>query len=149
MTSEGKAMNRRVRIALVGLMVAGFVGAVAPGASAAAGDGLCDSGYNCIYKDLSYQGGVLGSKKISKSLWGNFAWNDKATSVSANGASCRLSNFYENARASDGAPSGDSFQIYSRSLMGSNFRDPDLRNGAGNRTDNWNDRISGFTFSGC
>lgn len=142
-------MNRKTRIALVGIMVAGFVGAAAPVASAAAGDGLCNLGYNCIYQDLSYQGGVLGSKKASKSLRGNVTWNDKATSVSANGASCRYSNFYENAQGRAGAPSGDAFQIYSRSLMGYNYRDPDLRNGAGNRTGNWDDRISGFTFSGC
>jgi len=49
-------MNRKIRIALVGLMVAGFVGAAASVASAAAGDGLCNRGYNCIYQDLSYQG---------------------------------------------------------------------------------------------
>lgn len=141
-------MRIRVRAITVGLLLAAFTGVAAP--TAFAGDGLCDRGYTCIYQDLNYDGGVLGSARSSKSLWGNLAWNDKATSVSANGGQCMFSNFYEHASQSNGTPYGDSFQMYSRVLVGYNYRDPDLRNGAGNRTgQDWNDRISGFTFSGC
>lgn len=141
-------IRKKTRLLAVGILLAGMMGATMQ--SAAAGDGLCDLGFSCIYKDLSYNGGVLGSAQSSKSLWGNLSWNDQATSLSANGQTCKYTNYYEHASDTNGAPYGDAITMYSRTLMGTNYRDPDLRNGAGNRAgEPWNDRISGFTHWGC
>jgi peptidase inhibitor family I36 len=141
-------IRKKSRVVAVGLLLAGMMGATAQ--SASAGDGLCDLSFSCIYQDLNYDGGVLGSAMSSKSLWGNLKWNDKATSLSANGQQCKYTNYFEHASNTNGAPYGDAIQMFSRSLMGTNYRDPDLQNGAGNRTgQDWNDRISGFTHSGC
>ncbi|WP_448062439.1 peptidase inhibitor family I36 protein [Cellulomonas hominis] len=126
-----------------GLLLLGL--GVAP---AQAGTGLCDSGYACVYQDLSYDGGLYGSAQNTTSFWGNLKWNDKATSASVNGAGCRSTRFHEHA---DSRPYGAYFTLNSRQLVGSNYRDPDLRNGAGydGTGVNWNDRISGFQFVDC
>lgn len=143
MSRLGRLSGRSASVAAVVAVLSGF------GASAAyAGDGLCNAGYMCIYKNEVYDV-VKGTAKSSMDLWGD-GWNDIASSVSVNGTSCRYSIFYEHTSGSYGY--GETFTMYSRTLMGYNYRDPALSNGAGFDGVNegsWDNRISYAQFSFC
>lgn len=134
-----------------GTAIAALVGAaLAMGVTpATAGDGLCSTGYVCGYDHPSYDGALFGTQKVT-SNWNYQGFGDRASSVSANGATCKYSTFHKDWNILWNAPSGDSFQLYSRTLLKTNYRDPDLRNGAGNRPGvDFDDKISGTTFTGC
>ncbi len=140
-------MRRTARLAVAGALAAALVGTAAPAASAA---GDCAVGYTCVWRDLGYTGKWMGSAHSWVSFWGDLAFNDQVTSAAANGARCRHTEFHEHADMSTGYPSGDRFRLNSATLVGHSHRDPDLRNGAGDRPgENWNDRVSGFVFVGC
>ncbi|GIG19695.1 hypothetical protein Cch01nite_04190 [Cellulomonas chitinilytica] len=140
---------RILRRAIVTLTVAGFgVLAVAPVAQAY--DGLCDSGYMCLYTDAGY-GGTLRGFSNSKLSFAGGAWlNDKTSSASANGGSCHRS-YYIN--RDDWVLNDGYFYLNSRQLDNMNYRDPDLTNGAG--VGSWaapanaNDQVSSAQFSDC
>lgn len=71
--------------------------------------------------------------------------NNKASSAAANGNLCYRTRFYDYA----GGASGSYFELYSQTMVNSNYRDPNLRNGAGigmHRDQNWNDRVSYIWF---
>lgn len=137
---------KAIRRAIVTLAVAAM-GALAIAPAAQAGDGLCASGHMCIYVDLSYDGTMRGFSN-NRLSWEGYALNNTATSTSANGGTCSRSYYWD-----AGNWSGDYFYLNSRTLVGSNYRDPDLRNGAGVGTwsagHNADDKISSANFSSC
>lgn len=122
---------------------------ISGGATAQAGDGLCNAGYSCVYQHLSYDGELYGSAKNTVTFWGKLSWNDKATSISANGKQCRQTRFYEHAADTNGQPYGAYVTLNSRTWSSTFNRDPDLRNGAWTVTSDFNDRISGFVHTSC
>lgn len=140
-------MRRTTRTLTAAVLGAALIGTAATVAEAH--DGLCDLGYSCVYQDLNYGGSLYGSAKNSVTFWGSLTWNDKATSVSANGKQCRQTRYYEHAADSKGVLNGAYLTLNSRHWSSSNYRDGDLRDGAGSVKTNWNDRISGFQHWGC
>lgn len=151
MTASSISGRRRRR---TGLVVAGglLMAALVPAAPAAAAP-VCEYTKACIMADLSYQGkwSAIGGDVYN---YANIALNplritygnDQATSVSANGGSCRV-RYYEHAdhtgkwihfdRANDARPT---------------YQDPDLRNGGGEgqySAENWDDRISSHKWYQC
>lgn len=108
----------------------------------AAGD--CKSGYACIWEHDSYSGRSYGGSvagPVASTI------NNMASSASANGARCTTARYYD----SGSTNSGSYFDLYSRQLMGYNYRDPNLTNGAGYgpyATQNWDNRVSRIIFLG-
>lgn len=130
------------------MLALGFALPVATAAQA--GDGLCASGYACGYDSISYDGAAMGTQKGS-SNWANNGFSDRADSASTNGAACKYTDFYDTWGLLDSVPSGMLFTLYSRQKVGSNYRDPNLSNGAGFNsagTDIRN-RIGASVFWGC
>jgi len=85
------------------------------------------------------------------SNWKNQSFANRADSVSVNGAQCKYTVFYRTWHIWDSRPIGKAFTLYSRQLMGMNYRDPNLSNGAGfdsNGSDVRND-IEATEFTGC
>lgn len=110
---------------------------------------MCGSGYACGYEHLSFDGGMFGSA-MSEFNWGSVGFGNTATSVSANGGSCKYTRYYVSWDPIFGKPSGTYFTLNSRQLVGTNYRDPDLRNGAGDKPGiNFNDDIEATKFTGC
>lgn len=118
--------------------------------SAQAGDGSCRSGFACGYEHLNFDGAYYGTQK-GVSNWSEGAFVDRATSASANGASCYFTRYYRNFGFWDSLPSGGYFTLYSRQKFGENYSDGDLRDGAGRDSGgaNFNDDIAGTRFIGC
>lgn len=114
------------------------------GSAQAAGD--CDLGYACGYENASYGGASYGTARTT-TPWTSLI--NRASSASANGASCENANYYDTYSSLTGNISGFAFTLNSRSLMAANYRDPNLSNGAGGSGSNWNDRIEATTFTGC
>lgn len=118
------------------------------GAAISAQAATCQSGYACFFADLSYTGTRWTKAANSGNLRGSAA-NNQATSIAANGGQCYATRFYDS-----GDLGGSYLILWSEQIKGSNYRDPDLRNGAGvgpaaYRTMNYDDRISGWKFTGC
>lgn len=125
----------------VGIAALAVVGLAAP--ASAAED--CKVGYWCGWVDINYSGQVRGSSYNKYAAEG--AWiNNKMSSASANGKSCWYTYFYD-----AGDWTGAHYTLYSKTGMGYNFKDPDLRNGAGfdGSNTNWNDRVSSVQFGYC
>lgn len=137
-----RPMFRRVAsTALVGALLIGGGAGVAQAAT-------CNSGFACFFADLSYGGAMVQREARSGNLVGN-ALNNKATSIATNGKSCYATRFYDAADLK-----GSYLLLHSEQRKGKNYRDPDLRNGGGIgpekwRTWNYDDRISGWKFTGC
>ena len=138
-------MRKTRRGAAAAVLAMGAGVSVAPAAQAAAGD--CPAGFMCIYVDINYQGTWRGFSN-NRLSWEEFWLNNRTSSVSANGKSCSRSYYWDN-----GDWTGDFFYLNSQTLVGYNYRDPDLRNGAGVGTwsagNNANDKISSANFSSC
>lgn len=143
-------------VGAVALTIAALAGS-AEVASASVGDGsgLCNSGFACGYADLSYTGTVFGSAKTQFD-WNTVGFGDTATSVSANGASCKYTRYWVDTSWLN-VPQGTYFVMYSRQMTLENYRDPDLRNGAGrvgegssvDFTTPVNDDVEASSFTGC
>ncbi|MBI9115721.1 peptidase inhibitor family I36 protein [Sanguibacter suaedae] len=131
---------------LVALLASGLV-AMTGTTSASAATGDCASGYACVWEHPQFGGRYFGTAKSKAALTSLI---NVASSAAANGASCRYTRFYDD-RTLNNEPSGSYFTLYSKQLMGSNYRDPDLRNGAGldGAGRNFDDTIEGVWFTGC
>lgn len=117
------------------------VGFVAP---AWAGSGACQRGYACLWEDGDYEGLSYG-KQYNGTVVSTM--NNKASSATANGNLCLRTRFYDNS----GGPSGSYFELYSQTQMATNYRDPNLKNGAGlgpYKGQNWDNRVSYIYFLG-
>jgi hypothetical protein len=113
----------------------------------------CNSGMMCLWKDRSYSGTIIGRSGTVGSLGGT-ALDNAASSAATNGKSCRKTWWaggYTN-------PTWDAygFALWSEQLTGSNYRDPNLSNGAGFYEDaprgynqNMEDYISSWQFIDC
>ena len=131
------------------ISVVAAIAVVAGAVPASAGTGLCNSGYACGYDHLSYDGAVFGTAQ-NTSNWGRQGFANRATSVSVNGRTCKYTTFHTSWSAWTNLPSGDSFRLNSRQLLGTSYRDPDLRNGAGTSPGrSFDDKIMATQFSGC
>ena len=111
---------------------------------ASAGTGACQLGYACIWEHNDYEGLSYG-KRYNGPVVSSI--NNMASSATANGNLCHRTRYYDYA----GGPSGSYFELYSQTMVNSNYRDPNLRNGAGigaYRDQNWNDRVSYIWFYG-
>lgn len=141
-------MKKLTRLVVVGVLA---IGITAPLAGAAqAGTGLCNSGFACGYDKTNYDGDMYGTAKNSYD-WKLVGFANRADSVSVNGASCKYTDFYDTWHWWDTAPIGKLFTLYSRQLMGSNYRDPNLANGAGYNSSGKDirNRIDATVFWGC
>lgn len=71
--------------------------------------------------------------------------NNQGKSAAANGATCKKTRFYDYTWGN----SGSFFILHSESIVGTNYRDPDLSNGAGvgdYAHENWENRVSRITY---
>ncbi len=140
-------MKLRARLALGVLLLAGL--SVTGAGVAQASDGLCASGYACGYDGYSYGDPYYGTSYTERN-WNLASFGNVAGSVSANGASCKYTRYYKSWNYITNHVYGDYFTMYSRQLMGYNYRDPNLTNGAGyDGTGNWDNTIEGTLFTGC
>lgn len=78
------------------------------------------------------------------------AMNNNSESIAANGGTCGLTRFFDE----DRGPFGKYIYLFSQTLAGYNYRDPNLYNGAGYGAyshENWANRIGWVEFggSGC
>jgi hypothetical protein len=129
--------------------IAALAASVVLASPASAGAGLCNSGYVCGYDLTNYDGRLFGTAQ-SSSNWHLQGAADMATSVSVNGASCRYAVFYTDWNAVSNTASGTTFQLNSRQLVGTDYRDANLANGAGNRLGvDLSNKVSWTKFTGC
>ncbi len=124
------------------------VGMILPALPASAGTENCSRGYACGWDSLTYEGTSFGST-YTEGWWSPFL--NRASSVAANGTTCKSTRFYKSWNHMTGHVYGDYFTLHSKTLVGSNFRDPDLRNGAGDRTGEtgWDNTIEATKFVLC
>ena len=138
-------MRRTIALLSAGLLlsVGAVVGVATPATAVNTGD--CPKGYWCAWWDIGYSN-LLGQR--SETTWNmSPTANDQASAIAANGGFCKATRFYEHTNRG-----GKYIELYSQSLKGTNYKDPDLRNGAGispYATENWNDRISSVMFTQC
>jgi|GEM_PF-6617687 len=136
-------MGKTARRLAAALAAAGLALA---GTATAAQAATCNSGYACFFSDLSYGGPLVQRSASQGNLEGN-ALNNEATSIATNGSSCTATRFFDASTLT-----GSYLILDSEEKVGSNFQDPDLRNGGG-RGDysawDYNDRISGWQFANC
>ncbi len=140
---------RHKRITFIGAIIG--IALVAPTVPAVAGTEDCMKGYACQWTGLNYDGSGYGSARE----YGLWSPRNVARSVAANGGECKETWFYKSWNFSTGYPYGDYFRLNSKSLTGTNFRDPDLRNGAGKTpsgqldTNNWDQTLEAHWFKAC
>lgn len=118
--------------------------ALATATTATAGSGGCTLGYACLWEHRDYEGKSYGKQYDGPVV---STMTNKASSAAANGNQCHMARFYDAATG----PTGAYFELYSETRMDRNYRDPNLRNGAGvgpYAKQNWNDRVSYIYFLG-
>lgn len=136
-----------IRTTMIAIATAAALGVMAVPASA--GDGLCAKGYVCGYEHLDFEGGMFGTQKVTAN-WASQGFHNRATSVSVNGGTCKYTDFYTSWNILTNSPGGGTFRLFSRTLMKTNYRDPDLRNGAGDKPGvSFDDNIDATRFTGC
>lgn len=133
-----------MRIVLAGVLAVGIGTAGAGSAQAAS----CTAGYACLWVDNNYSGTSWGNtvNTGSYNIW-TTGINDAASSVWANGAQCKYTTWYK-----DPGQTGDWFYLRSQSHFATYYRDAKLSDGAGYAgytTQNFNDKLSSWKFSGC
>ena len=150
--AQGSAsMKMSVRFVLAAVL-AGTLGIVGIGsAQAAAG---CTVGYACLWENINYNAsgtarewGNSVNSGTYNTIWGTTGQRDIASSAWANGGECSYTTWYIGANQS-----GHYFYLNSQTLVKSGYNDSYLGNGAGfgpHATENFNDNISSFKFSGC
>lgn len=138
-------MKKAMRV-LAAVVLAAGAGLVPAAGAQAAGD--CWSGYACGYEHLDYTGAVYGTA-LTTQRWSSGDFANVATGASANGASCKATRFYRSYDYTKLQPYGDYFTLQSQQRVGSNWKDPDLRNGAGGSSGDWNDDIEATRFVLC
>lgn len=136
---------RRIRVVVLSLIcsVGAIVGVAAP---SYAGTEDCMKGWACIWEDRSYEGSSYGTSWTVKYF---DKLRNKASSAAANGASCSATTFYTDWNIFSGGVKGHSFTLNSKTLIGHGFRDPNLSNGAGRSTRNFEDDLESLQFTGC
>lgn len=131
-------------VAAVGIMI----GVAVP---AGAADAPCDSGYACGWDGTSYSSTFFGTAH-TKTRWSLQGFANKAESAAANGASCTQTRFYKSWNIITNDVYGDYFTLYSRTLLGYNYQDPNLSNGAGFDSageGSYSNTIEATWFVGC
>ncbi|WP_338022247.1 peptidase inhibitor family I36 protein [Arcanobacterium pluranimalium] len=111
-----------------------------------AGNANCQLGASCLWTYNDYNGGFAYNEDHSSPVYSGI--DNRANSVVANGASCSITLFYDSRFVNE----GPYFYLFSRTLMGYNYQDPNLSNGAGYGDyagQNWSNRISRITYGGC
>lgn len=131
---------------LVALIATGFV--LAWSAPAQAGTENCSTGWSCVWEHKVYEGKV-GAVTLNKNVVPYVS--NMGSSAAANGQTCRSTRFYETWSVWNQNVSGSYFTLDSKVLVGSNYRDPNLSNGAGydGVGQNWEDRVSGIWHVKC
>jgi len=138
---------RKSRVVIAGLLAALAMGFGVSSASAA--PGVCSSGYSCVWYYSHYNTLVGSGAESAVSLnSGNFpaAIANKSNSAWANGGSCNYTEFW-----TQYLQAGSKFTLYSQTRLGSNYRDPQLSNGAGfdGAGINFANDIASYRFTGC
>ena len=141
---KGKVM-RRIRVVVLALVcsVGAIVGVAAP---SYAGTEDCMKGWACVWEHNSYEGRVYGT---NKNLAGFTHLINEGSSVSAHGGKCKQTRFYDDWSYVSELPKGNSFVLNSKHFYNHGFRDPNLRNGAGSSTRNFNDTLESLNFINC
>lgn len=111
-------------------------------------DGNCWSGYACGYEHPDFTGRAYGTAK-STTRWAEAGFANIATGASANGARCKATRFYKSWNYTTNNVYGDYFTLQSQQLVGSNWKDGDLRNDAGGTSGDWNDTVEASRFVLC
>ncbi|AWE43217.1 hypothetical protein DDD63_11210 [Actinobaculum sp. 313] len=138
-----KVLRKWLAAPLATLMLLSGLSLAAPAAQAAPG---CASGWACVWQSYSYTGQWAAAKSdgpLSVTSDKNGVAKTKSASAWANGRLCKHSYFQDG--------KGKSFRLDSEQLVRTNYRDPNLSNGAGKGTyagENWNDRVRSVVFSG-
>ncbi|WP_250442643.1 peptidase inhibitor family I36 protein [Actinotalea sp. C106] len=125
--------------------------AVGIGSPASAAVAPCPSGYACGWDSTSYSGTYFASA-LNKTNWGRQGFGNRAESAAANGASCQFTRFYKSWNIVTNDVYGDYFTLYSRQLLGSNYQDPNLSNGAGYDSageGSYANTLEAHWFTGC
>lgn len=117
--------------------------------AAIAGTENCSAGYSCLWSGTSYDGSVYGTARNATEV---ADWlREDGESASANGASCKSTRFYDKWSWVSGAPAGSYFTLDSKTLVGSNYRDPNLANGVGydGAGINWANKVGAVKHVAC
>jgi len=136
-----KRKSLRFSVPLAAILCFGGMGIIGPAAQA--GTGACTLGYACLWQNNDYNGTDYG-KLYNGSVVSTM--DNKASSAASNGKTCSKTRFYDSSNGT-----GKYFELSSQYLVGSNYRDPNLSNGAGvgpYSGENWSDRVSYIAFSG-
>lgn len=146
---------KRTAAAVTGAVLALGVGvALAPAANAEAGD--CWSGYACLWQGPSFSSAKYGVS-LSRGTLRGLSHNNNAESVSANGRSCAVTDFY----AEETAGQNYGFMLASKQLQwvtGFPWKDASLANGIDEASPlapgsiysrNWANTVSSWSFSSC
>ena len=105
----------------------------------------CPVGYACTWQNEHYNGRHWFQSNHEQVTPDGM--NNKASSAAANGSTCSITKFFDNT-----SPSGAYFYLHSAYLVGGNYQDPKLSNGAGKgpqAKQNWDKRISYIQFGEC
>lgn len=121
----------------------------AGGVAAQAVPGKCDLGYSCLWMERTYEGTSYGTER-SKTKVADWLYK-LGNSAGANGRACDHTRYYESWSYTTGNPSGKYFTLYSEHRIGSNYRDPNLSNGAGfdGTGINWANRVGAVAHMKC
>ena len=132
--------------AVLATLAVSSTGLIALAPIASAGVENCQLGAACLWSDYDFNGFKAWNEDPESQVHPSI--DNKSKSAAANGASCSATYFYDFYRGR----TGSYFILNSKTRIGTNFRDPDLSNGAGigkYRYQNWENRVSNITFSDC
>lgn len=134
---------RKVLSSMVAVLALGATGFVATIPVAEAVGSNCPPSASCVWTGSYYT--QIRGENYDNSSPVHPSINNRGNSAAANGASCWATRFYDNTWAS----SGSYFTLYSERIVGTNYRDSSLGDGAGTGPyahENWANRISRITY---
>jgi len=139
-----KVLRKWLAAPLATLMLLSGLSLAAPAAQAAPG---CTLGWACVWRDANYGGPWAAAPAdgfLSKASDKGGTAKYQSNSAWANGNACHRTSFRTGSR------NGDKFFILdSETRVGSNYRDPNLANGAGRGDysgENWKNRVRYIRF---
>ncbi|WP_231957959.1 peptidase inhibitor family I36 protein [Arcanobacterium haemolyticum] len=135
--------SRKVLGSLMAVLALGGTSFVATIPAAEASDSSCPVGASCVWTGKGYTG--IKGRNYDHSSPVHESINNQGKSAAANGATCKKTRFYDYTWGN----SGSFFILHSESIVGTNYRDPDLSNGAGvgdYAHENWENRVSRITY---
>ncbi len=143
-----KVFRKWLAAPLATLMLLSGLSFAAPAAQAAPS---CASGWACVWQSYSYTGQWAandrdGALRITSDKAG--VAKTKSNSAWANGKVCS-STYFRDRQPKD--KNGNYFTLNSQQVVNSNYRDPNLSNGAGTGKDsgqNWQNRVRYVVFDG-